>query len=44
LAITPDYNEYIRGLERYEFKSLIQELREEAARAGVARQGELELG
>jgi len=41
LRITPDYPRLIEALERYEFKSLLQEVREEAARATHPIQGEL---
>ena len=34
LRITPDYPRLIETMERYEFKSLLQEVRDEAARAG----------
>ncbi len=41
LRITPDYPALIAALEKCEFKSLIQEVRDEAAKVGTARQGEL---
>lgn len=41
LRITPDYPRLIEAMERYEFKSLLQEVREEAGRAGTVVQGEL---
>ena len=41
LGITPDYPQLIETMERYEFKSLLQEVRDEAARAGRQVQGEL---
>ena len=41
LKITPDYPRLIEVMERYEFKSLLQEVRDEAGRAGTAVQGEL---
>ena len=41
LRITPDYPALIAALEKCEFKSLLQEVRDEAARAGTARQTEL---
>jgi DNA polymerase-1 len=41
LRIQPDYPRLIESMERYEFKSLLQEVRDEAARAGRAVQGEL---
>jgi 5'-3' exonuclease len=44
LVIAPNYEEYIRGLERYEFHSLIKELKQEAAASRVSKQGELGLG
>jgi 5'-3' exonuclease len=34
LTLRPDYPEYIAGLERCEFRSLLSEVKEEAARAG----------
>jgi 5'-3' exonuclease len=43
LKIQPIYDEYLRGLEQCEFKSLLDEIREEAANA-VRRQGELFFG
>jgi 5'-3' exonuclease len=42
LRIQPDYTALIAALEKCEFKSLLQEIREEAAKAGVA-QAELRL-
>jgi DNA polymerase-1 len=41
LRITPDYPALIAALEKCEFKSLLQEVRDEAARAGTAEQAEL---
>ncbi len=41
LRITPDYPRLIESMERYEFKSLLQEVRDEFARAGTVVQGEL---
>src|SRR3982751_4399803 len=41
LRIKPDYPALIAALERCEFKSLIQEVRDEAAKAGTVKQGEL---
>jgi 5'-3' exonuclease len=41
LRIEPDYRRLIAALEQCEFKSLLQEVREEAARAGNPRQGDL---
>lgn len=41
LRITPDYPELIAEMERCEFKSLLQEVRDEAARAGQTTQAEL---
>jgi DNA polymerase-1 len=41
LRIRPDYPRLIESMERYEFKSLLQDVRDEAARAGRAVQGEL---
>lgn len=43
LRIKPDYPALIAALEKCEFKSLLQEVRDEAARAGVAQQSELSL-
>jgi 5'-3' exonuclease len=40
LKIRPLYDEYLQGLERCEFKSLLNEIREEAANT-VRSQGEL---
>ena len=40
LRIQPDYPRLIAAMERYEFKSLLQEVRDEAGRAGTAVQGE----
>ena len=37
----PDYPRLIESMERYEFKSLLQDVRDEAARAGTQTQGEL---
>jgi 5'-3' exonuclease len=41
LGITPDYPALIAALEKCEFKSLLQELRDEASKVGTARQAEL---
>jgi DNA polymerase-1 len=41
LRIKPDYPALIAALEKCEFKSLLQEVREEAAQAGTATQGNL---
>jgi DNA polymerase-1 len=41
LRITPDYPALIAALEKCEFKSLLQEVRDEAANAGTVRQAEL---
>jgi 5'-3' exonuclease len=41
LRITPDYPRLIEALEKCEFKSLLQEVRDEAARAGTQQQSEL---
>jgi DNA polymerase-1 len=41
LRIEPDYPNLIRALEQCEFKSLLQELRDEAGRAGSGGQGNL---
>jgi len=41
LRIKPDYPALISALEKCEFKSLLQEVRDEAARLGGARQGDL---
>jgi DNA polymerase-1 len=43
LQIQPDYPRLIEALESCEFKSLLQEIREEAARANPVTQGELRL-
>jgi DNA polymerase-1 len=43
LGIRPVYPALIEALEKCEFKSLLQEVRDEAARAGVATQSELQL-
>lgn len=43
LRIKPDYPALIAALEKCEFKSLLQEVREEAAKAGTAQQSELAL-
>jgi DNA polymerase-1 len=43
LRISPDYPGLIGALEKCEFKSLLQEVRDEAARAGTAEQSELSL-
>jgi len=39
LQIEPDYPNLIRALEQCEFKSLLQEVRDEAARVGNSEQG-----
>ena len=41
LRIEPDYPNLIRALEQCEFKSLLQEVRDEAGRVGPATQGNL---
>ena len=41
LQIRPDYPALLEQLEKCEFKSLLQEVRDEAARAGAAHQSEL---
>ncbi|PYL07573.1 MAG: flap endonuclease [Verrucomicrobia bacterium] len=41
LRIEPDYAALIAALERCEFKSLLQEVRDEAARTGARSQGQL---
>ena len=41
LRIRPNYPELITALERVELKSVLQEVRDEAAKAGVATQSEL---
>jgi DNA polymerase-1 len=41
LRIKPDYPTLISALEKCEFKSLLQEVRDEAARLGAATQGNL---
>jgi 5'-3' exonuclease len=41
LRIQPDYPALIAAMEKCEFKSLLQEVREEAARAGATAQGQL---
>ena len=43
LRIKPDYPALIAALEKCEFKSLLQEVRDEAARAGSGQQPELGL-
>jgi 5'-3' exonuclease len=43
LRIKPDYAALIRALEECEFKSLLQEVRDEATKAGASRQSELKL-
>jgi len=43
LPIRPDYPGLIAALEKCEFKSLLQEVREEAARQAATVQGELRL-
>ncbi|MBA2744553.1 MAG: hypothetical protein H0U43_09670, partial [Chthoniobacterales bacterium] len=41
LVIKPDYAALIAVLEKWELKSVLQEVRDEAAKAGVHRQSEL---
>ncbi len=41
LPITPDYPRLVEALEKCEFKSLLQEVRDEAARVGTHEQREL---
>jgi len=41
LGLKPDYPALISALEKCEFKSLLQEVRDEASKAGTARQTEL---
>ena len=41
LRIKPDYPALIAALEKCEFKSLLQEVRDEAAKAGTVKQAEL---
>ena len=41
LRIQPDYPKLIAALEKCEFKSLLQEVRDEAVRAGAGVQGSL---
>src|SRR5437762_3238117 len=43
LRIKPDYAALIRALEECEFKSLLQEVRDEAVKAGASSQSELKL-
>jgi DNA polymerase-1 len=43
LRVRPDYAGLIAALEKCEFKSLLQEVREEAARQAATVQGELRL-
>ena len=43
LKIKPDYPALIRELEKCEFKSLLQEVKDEAAKAGVLAQQEMQL-
>jgi 5'-3' exonuclease len=43
LRIEPDYPNLITALEKCEFKSLLQEVRDEAAKAGTLSQSELKL-
>jgi DNA polymerase-1 len=43
LRIRPDYRGLIAALEKCEFKSLLQEVREEAGRQAATAQGELGL-
>jgi DNA polymerase-1 len=41
LQIKPDYPALIAAMEKCEFKSLLQEVRDEAAKVGTVKQGEL---
>jgi len=41
LPIRPDYPALLAALEKCEFKSLLQEVRDDASKAGTVRQGEL---
>jgi len=41
LRIKPDYPKLIEAMEKCEFKSLLQEVRDEAVRAGAGAQGSL---
>jgi 5'-3' exonuclease len=41
LRIKPDYPALIAAMEKCEFKSLLQEVRDEAAKVGTVKQGEL---
>ena len=43
LRITPDYPALIAAMEKCEFKSLLQEVRDEAAKASSGEQPELKL-
>ena len=43
LRLTPDYPALIEACERWELKSVLQEVRDEAAKAGAIHQGELAL-
>ncbi len=43
LRIAPDYPAFVSALEKCEFKSLLEEVRAEQAKSGVARQGEFDL-
>jgi 5'-3' exonuclease len=43
LRIQPDYPALIKELEKCEFKSLLEEVKAEAARAGISTQAELKL-
>ena len=43
LRIQPDYPALIDAMEKCEFKSLLQEVRDEQAKTGTVRQGELSL-
>ena len=43
LRIRPDYSTLIKELEKCEFKSLLQEVKDEAAKAGVLAQQEMQL-
>jgi cytochrome c553 len=43
LRIKPDYPNLIAAIEQAELKSVLQEVRDEAAKAGVMQQSELML-
>ena len=43
LRIRPDYPALMAAMEKCEFKSLLQEVRDEAAKAGTPVQAELKL-